>query len=191
MYIWNLWPNIVRRRSPTTVYHLSFISRDALYILVHIALKRYTRNSDLEQISLIAKRRYRQYVRRVIVAFKFRRSGCYTHPVGYILLGAWQIQRCHLAFIRERSKCAFPIYKRASPLSTLRIRVRASKHELPTIAAHTIPSSIVNQGGIRVRAIVKVSNKFRRASSSSRESRRVIRKIDFPGMHRMSGPVKI
>jgi len=82
-------------------------------------------------------------------------------------------------------------HKRASPLSTLRIRVRASKHELPTIAAHAIPSSTVNQGGIRVRAIVKVSNKFRRASSSSRESRRVIRKIDFPGMHRMSGPVKI
>lgn len=109
---------------------------------------------------------------------------------GYILLGAWQIQ-CHLAFIRERSKCAFPIHKRAFPISTLRIRMPASKHELPTIAAHTVPSSTVNQGGIRVRAIVKVSNKFRRASSSWKESHRVIRKIDFPGMHRMSGPVKI
>lgn len=74
-------------------------------------------------------------------------------------------------------KCAFPTHKRASAVSTPCIRVRASKRELPTIAAHIVPSSTVNQGGVRVRAIVKVSNKFRCAS---RESRRVIRKIDFP-----------
>lgn len=98
-------------------------------------------------------------------------------PSGYILLGAWQIQRCHLALYVNELKCAFPIHKRASPISTPCIRVRASKRELPTIAAHTVPSSTVNQGGVRVRAIVKVSNKFRCAS---RESRRVIRKIDFP-----------
>lgn len=124
---------------------------------------------------------------RVIVAFKFRRSDCYTHPVVTSCLAHDKYSGViwHL-YVNDRN-ARFPCTNVRLPY----LRVRASKHELPTIAAHTVPSLTVNQGSIRVRAIVKVSNKFRRASSSSRESRRVIRKIDFPGMHRMSGSVKI
>lgn len=74
-----------------------------------------------------------------------------------------------------------------------------SKHELPatTIAARRIVrSTTVNRGGVRVRAIVKVSNKFRRGLSSSgggeerggRESEREHRALSVAHEHRIDFP---
>lgn len=119
---------------------------------------------------------------RVIVPFKFRRNGCYTQFTLYLAHDKYSDVIWHL---REWSKRTFPTYRRAL------VRMRASKHELPTmITAHIVPSSTVNQRGIRVRAIVKVSNNFCRASSSSREGNapryQSREEIDLLDMHRVS-----